>query len=75
MPYHTSKAKMPMKSKAKPKPKKSNKLKKLTQKQKDQLSKLSKSHSKKHMAVMRMLVMRGASMKKAHDQAVKKVGM
>lgn len=49
-------------------------LKKLTKKQKDLLSAHSKHHSNKHMASMRMNMMRGKTFKEAHELALKKYG-
>lgn len=54
--------------------KKSNKLKKLTAQQKNKLQEHSKHHSKRHMSMMRMMMMRGSSFDKAHTEAKKKVG-
>ena len=51
-----------------------NTLKKLTTKQKEQLKKHSDHHSKKHMASMRMNMMRGKTFNEAHKIAQKKIG-
>ena len=51
-----------------------NQLKKLTKSQKDKLQKHSVHHTQKHMASMRMMMMRGASFEEAHKNAMKKVG-
>ncbi len=50
------------------------KLKKLTQAQKNKLKEHSNHHTKKHMASMRMNMMRGKTFKESHDIASKKVG-
>tara|TARA_Y100000592_G_C5455236_1_gene311027 strand:+ start:1700 stop:1897 length:198 start_codon:yes stop_codon:yes gene_type:complete len=52
----------------------SPKLKKLTEAQKKKLSEHSKHHSKKHMASMRMAMMKGKTFSQAHSEAMKKVG-
>ena len=49
-------------------------LKKLTKRQKDLLAVHSKHLSKKHMASMRMNIMRGKTFKEAHELATKKYG-
>jgi len=49
-------------------------LKKLTDTQKKQLEKHKVHHSKKHMASMRMNMMRGDTFKEAHDKAQKLIG-
>ena len=54
--------------------KKSNKLKKLTAQQKKKLQEHSNHHTKRHMAVMRMMMLRGKSFADAHAEAKKKVG-
>ena len=54
--------------------KKTNKLKKLTDAQKKKLQDHSKHHTKKHMAMMRMMMMKGKSFADAHAEAKKKVG-
>ena len=50
-------------------------LKKLTKRQKDLLAAHSKSHSKKHMASMRMNLMMGKTFKEAHKIAKAKYGI
>ena len=52
----------------------SPKMKKLTDAQKKKLAEHSKHHTKKHMARMRMMMMRGKSFSQAHTEAKKKVG-
>ena len=57
--------------------KKSNKimpLKKLTNKQKEQLNKHKVHHTEKHMRSMRMSMMKGKSFNEAHKKAMEKVG-
>ena len=56
------------------KKKNGNGMKKLTDSQKNQLDKVKDKHSKKHMASMRMNMMRGDTFKEAHDKALKTVG-
>lgn len=51
-----------------------SKLHKLTTAQKSKLEKHKKHHTPKHMASMRMNMMRGDSFNKAHTKAQKKVG-
>ena len=58
----------------KPKAKKNNKLKKLTESQKNMLKRHGNHHSNKHVAMMRMSMMRGKSFNAAHMEAKKKVG-
>ena len=67
------KAKM-MKPKASSKKMTGNKLKKLTEAQKKKLKEHSVHHTKKHMAMMRMMMMRGKSFSEAHKETQKKVG-
>lgn len=67
MPYHTG-------SKSNSKPKKVAIRKELTKSQMEKLKEMSKSHTKKHVDMMRKLLKQGKSMKDAHDMAVKKVG-
>jgi len=50
------------------------KMKKLTDAQKKKLGEHGKHHSKKHMASMRMAMMKGKSFSQAHTEAKKKVG-
>ena len=50
------------------------KLKKLTKAQKNKLKDHSNHHTKKHMASMRMNMMRGKSFKESHEIAKKKLG-
>ena len=50
------------------------KKKELTKKQKETMKKLSKHHSKKHMASMKKDMLSGMSFTKAHLKAKKKVG-
>ena len=50
------------------------KLKKLTKAQKNKLKDHSNHHTKKHMASMRMNMMRGKSFKESHEMAKKKIG-
>jgi len=50
------------------------KMSKLTEAQKKKLAEHSKHHTKKHMASMRMSMMRGKSFAQAHSEAKKKVG-
>ena len=50
------------------------KMKKLTDAQKKKLAEHSKHHTKKHMASMRMMMMRGKSFNQAHMEAKKKAG-
>ena len=45
---------------------------KLTDKQKDQLKEISSKHGKKHIASMRMSMLKGMSFKEAHEAANKK---
>ena len=47
---------------------------KLSRKQTKMLSKHSKHHSKSHMKLMRNMMKRGSSFKKAHNAAMKMVG-
>ena len=47
---------------------------KLTDKQKKQLEEHKKHHSSKHMASMRMNMLKGDSFEEAHKKAKKKVG-
>ena len=54
--------------------KKTSKLKKLTDAQKKKLQEHSKHHTKRHMAMMRMMMQRGRSFADAHAEAKKKVG-
>jgi|TARA_R100001509_G_scaffold164955_1_gene144409 hypothetical protein len=49
-------------------------LKKLTEEQKKKLEEHKVHHSKKHMASMRMNMMRGDTFDEAHKKAQKKVG-
>ena len=51
-----------------------NGMKKLTDSKKKQLEKHKVHHSNKHMASMRMNMMRGDTFKEAHNKAMKKVG-
>ena len=51
-----------------------NKLRKLTQAEKDKLKAHSAHHSKRHLASMRMNMMRGKSFAEAHHLAQKKIG-
>ena len=67
------KAKM-MKPKTSSKKMTGNKLKKLTESQKNQLKKHGVHHTKKHMAMMRMMMMKGVSFSTAHKETQKKVG-
>ena len=69
-----SKAKMIMKPKTSSKKMSGNKLKKLTQSQKKKLKEHSVHHTKKHMSMMRMLMMKGKSFSEAHKESLKKVG-
>jgi len=50
------------------------KLKKLTKREKDLLAAHSKNYDKKHVASMRMNIMRGKGFKEAHTLALKKYG-
>ena len=50
------------------------KLKKLTQAQKNKLKEHSKKYSVKHLASMRINMMRGKSFKESHTIASKKIG-
>ena len=50
------------------------KLKKLTQAQKNKLKQHSKKYSVKHLASMRMNMMRGKTFEESHHIASKKVG-
>jgi len=49
-------------------------MKKLSEAQKKKLAEHSKHHTKKHMASMRMMMMKGKSFSQAHMDAKKKVG-
>ena len=51
------------------------KLKKLTQAQKAKLKQHAKNYSMKHIASMRMNMMRGKTFKESHIIATKKVGL
>ena len=51
------------------------KLKKLTQAQKTKLKQHAKNYSMKHIASMRMNMMRGKTFKESHIIAKKKVGL
>lgn len=49
-------------------------MKKLTDRQKATMKRHSKHHSRKHMALMRRLMIQGKSFGAAHKEAQKKVG-
>ena len=49
-------------------------VKQLTKRQKDTLSRHSKHHTQKHMAMMRKLMRGGKTFTQAHKEAMKKVG-
>tara|TARA_R100001443_G_C3312213_1_gene168015 strand:+ start:353 stop:511 length:159 start_codon:yes stop_codon:yes gene_type:complete len=46
----------------------------LTLRQKNTMQKHSKHHSKKHLAFMKSLMLKGTSFSEAHKKAMKKVG-
>ena len=49
-------------------------MKKLTAKQKQTMERHSKHHTKKHMALMKRLMIQGKNFSQAHKAAQKKVG-
>tara|TARA_R100000654_G_scaffold37120_2_gene62727 strand:+ start:106 stop:258 length:153 start_codon:yes stop_codon:yes gene_type:complete len=49
-------------------------MKELTKRQKDTLSRHSKHHTQKHMAMMKKLMRGGKTFTQAHKDAMKKVG-
>jgi len=49
-------------------------MKELTKRQKDTLSKHSKHHTQKHMALMKKLMRGGKTFTQAHKDAMNKVG-
>lgn len=70
MAYHSTKNQM-TKTKGKAT---TNKPKGLTDAQKKQLKEAEKTHTKKHIDLMKKLMKGGMSFSKAHNEALKKVG-
>jgi predicted DNA-binding antitoxin AbrB/MazE fold protein len=73
MPYHTKEKKGMVKPKKKVVIKNGKKMG-MSQNQKDKLKEHSKTHSSKHMAIMKKMMKGGASFTKAHNAAKKMVG-
>lgn len=71
MPYHSSAPPPKPKPKGKSAPRKP---KALTDTQKKQLKEAEKTHTKKHIDLMKKLMKGGMSFSKAHNEALKKVG-